>query len=112
MGLAVAFDLCDFKQRFPLLSAAGVISIDGLIGLLVTRQEHRAAGEVSVMRNRYDATSGFVLITIHEGPQILHIFRVVSRERSDLFSTILAITEDHNPVQISATRLAGPFETD
>ena len=52
MGLAVAFDLCDFKQRFPLLPAAGVISIDGLIGLLVTRQEHRAAGEVSVMRNR------------------------------------------------------------
>ena len=112
MGFAVAFDLSDFKEGLPLLPTACVISIDRLIGLLVTRQEHRSAGQVAVMRNGDGTSSGLVLIAIHEGPQILNILRVVSRERSDLFSTILAITEDHNPVQISTARLTGPFEAD
>ena len=74
MGLAGALCLSDLDDRLEALAHAGIVRIDRHPGLLMLRQEHRAAGEVAVVGNSQHPTAELRLIGLHERPQILHIF--------------------------------------
>ena len=64
------------------------------------------------MRNREHLAAGLLLVGRHPLPELLRVDGVVRRQRNDLVGLVLAVAEDHVPVEIVAVRGAGPLVTD
>ena len=109
VGFAVALDLGDFHDRFPPRPARGV---GGVHRRAVERRgrEGEPVREVAVVDVGEDAAARGRLVALHVIPELRGVLAVEHREGADAAGLVGAVGEDHDPVQVVAVGLRGPFE--
>src|ERR1700730_6459555 len=68
----------------------------------VNESKHAPVREIAVVGDREDRTASLLLIRIEEIPELGRVFTVRSRERNDLISLILPVTENHDAMKVVA----------
>ncbi len=111
MGFAVALELSDFGHRFPLHAGPGVVSGDVFAANGPIRK-HVTFGQVGVMGNGEEASTGGFGQGIKPGPEIFWIGIFIGSDRIDggCFFTVESGHDD--PVKVHAIGSLGPFPPD
>ncbi len=112
--LARPLHLGHLVDRLPLRALLRILGVErpaegGVHG------EHRAVGEIAVVRDRQHAAAGLLLVGVHPRPQVDRVVapgRPEHRERLNQSGPVPTVTEDHVAVQVVASRVRRPFVAD